>query len=357
MAAVKDRAPLRFGIDVGGTKIALGLVSEEGELVTGRAFPTPRSVRAQEVLALISGQLRELLGEAGAGLDQVEAVGMGFPGEFDGETGRVLTAPNVPSFVGLDLCRELQETLRRTPGYDGPVRVGNDARVAALAEARWGAGTGCRRFLYLTVSTGVGGAVFESGPSVDEGGPGDAVNIEPGLKTFPDPDRPQECLERLAGGAALARRAREALRSEIDRGGLQAAVARTSLLQPPNPSPEAVRARIEALSARDLAAEAERGDRFSQTLLELSAELVASSLLQLIRRADDRGAPLERIVVGGSIALKAPGYLEGLRTSLTGLLRSAKAGGRGAGAELVASTLGDDRGVLGATLLVDTAGF
>ncbi|MCB1037001.1 MAG: ROK family protein [Acidobacteria bacterium] len=336
---------MRFGVDVGGTKIALGLVTPDGRLAAGSSFSTPSEGTAEQILEAVADGLPPLLQEAGDGLEAVQAVGMGFPAKLEEGTGKVLTAPNVPGFIGCILLPCFEDALRRRTGYRGPVAVANDTQVAALAEARWGAGRGCPRFLYLTVSTGVGGAVFDRGT---EGG--STVNLEPGLSIFPDPDAPERCLEELAGGACLARRVREELEAELLEHGPEGVARRTSLLGPAPLAPSELRRRLDAVGVVDLARAAEEGDPYSRSLLDTSADHVAAALAQLVLAADRQGRPLQRIVVGGSIALKTKGYLARIRATLENRLRHSPAA-FSADRDLVEAGLGDERGVLGAALL------
>ncbi len=337
---------MRCGIDVGGTKVALSLVTEGGEALASSTFATPKPARPEELMAMLAQNVESLLAEVGAELPRLEAVGMGFPADFETTTGIVLTAPNLPLFVGLDPHRLLVHALRRRLGYRGTVALGNDACAAALAEARWGAGRGCGSFLYLTVSTGIGGARLEQA-----GGTARAVNIEPGKNTFPDPRWPDLCLDRLASGAALARRVGEELTALLETGGLSALEERTRLFATPELSPRRVAQRVKAVAARDLSRAAAAGDDYSRRWLAHSANLVAVSLGQLAVEASSNGRPLRRIIVGGSIALKAPGYLEKLRQGFHARLPPTPDGEKKREECLVAAELGDDRGSLGATLL------
>lgn len=347
MQTVTSPATFRYGIDVGGTKIALGLVTPGGKLVAHRAYPTPRGVEAAVILDEICRRLPELLETAGAPLERVEGIGMAFPGDFEAGSGRILTAPNVPSFVGLVLQEALEEAARQTVGYTGAIRVGNDAQAAALAEGRWGSGRGCSSFLFMTVSTGVGGAAYRGGPPVR------AVNLEPGLYTFPDSDRPDQCLESLAGGAALARRTKEILHLGACKNGVASLHEWTSLVPSGVSSLPELEKFLEALSAHDLAAAAAGGDVFSQGLLDESADLVASSLAILSRRAYLEGVPFERAIIGGSIALKTAGYLKQLRESFETRLQDLPE--LLSKPDLIAARLGDERGILGAALFADAS--
>src|SRR5215467_516904 len=128
-----------IGIDVGGTKVAGGLVDHHGGI--GRFLRSPMNPRgtAAEGFAAVTGILDKLLGEfAGAQPETGKnvAIGVCAPGPLDPRTGVVLNPPNVPCWRDFPLVAEVE---RR---YGCAARLDNDANAAALAESLWGAGRG-----------------------------------------------------------------------------------------------------------------------------------------------------------------------------------------------------------------------
>ena len=189
-----------FGVDIGGTTIKLGLVSQEGELLEKREFPTQRDLDA--AFDDIASHVRQVMGnfpDAGC-----TGVGVGVPGP-------VLEQSWVHGCVNLgwgdiDVARELG----RRVGF--PVRVANDANLAALGEMWQGGGKGCRNLVLFTVGTGVGGGVICDGRIVAgaAGGGGEVGHL-------PMPFRPDwkcscgktGCLEVTASASGIIRAARE----------------------------------------------------------------------------------------------------------------------------------------------------
>ena len=205
-----SRHPLRVGFDIGGTKILAGLVDAGGRMVdTLRCDARPELDAEGMVVALVE-QTEALLAQAGAATNQVGAVGLGFPGDFDPDDGTLKTIPNLPRLVGSRPAALLAKALADRWQHHPTLAADNDTVVAVLGEAQFGAGRGAQRVLYLTVSTGVGGARFDGRQT---------ENLEPGLRLFPDPARPDACLEDLAGGAALARRIRRQLAEQLAQNG------------------------------------------------------------------------------------------------------------------------------------------
>ncbi|MHB2024601.1 MAG: ROK family protein, partial [Mycobacteriales bacterium] len=144
---------LTAGVDVGGTKIAAGLVDEAGRLVGSPAVQQMHQARsAADVVAAVVGILEPLV----AARADVIAVGVGAAGFVDAERQELLFAPNLP----LRRTR-LRELLAQRLGL--PVVLENDANCAAWAEYRFGAGQGAAALVAVTVGTGIGGALVSGG--------------------------------------------------------------------------------------------------------------------------------------------------------------------------------------------------
>jgi glucokinase len=330
-----DETSLRAGVDVGGTKIAVGTVDGDGLVTALEIFPT--QPQPETVLRLVGDALAALLLRQGKTPADLSAAGLAFPAHFDPSTGRVITAPNVPAFVGLDPRSLLETQLAERFSKAIPVAVDNDTCAAVLAEARFGAGRGIERLFYLTVSTGVGGARYDRGRT---------CNVEPGIRTFPDPENPGVCLEELAGGAALARLTRRRIREAVAAG--KEVRELTTVLEQEDLAPLPLEEALCKVSARHLGAAAELGDAFSIALLANSARLAAASLRQLLLE----GFGEQRLIIGGSVALKTTGYVDRLKAELATAFRdSGDEPPLNPFTDLVEAGLGDDRGVLGAALL------
>ncbi len=148
---------LLLGVDVGGTKIALALGDETGNLVARMRRPTEPSGRPEDDLARIADDARRLLAEAGVATSEVSALGLSVPGPMDAEGGFRIHPPNLPGWESVPVGARLSQALGL------PARIENDANAAALAEWRFGAGRGFEDVVYLTMSTGVGGGIIAGG--------------------------------------------------------------------------------------------------------------------------------------------------------------------------------------------------
>ena len=164
---------------------------------------------AAEGLAAVVSSIDQLLDHDADARTLIRGIGICAPGPLDPSTGIVINPPNVPCWRNFPLAAEIEKV------YRVPVKVENDANAAALAEAYWGAGRGYRHIFYAGIGTGIGtgivcdgriyngrtGAAAEGGHmSIDYHGPLCGCG-KPG------------CIEVLAAGPAIARRARAKLAS------------------------------------------------------------------------------------------------------------------------------------------------
>ena len=185
-------------VDIGGTKIAVGLVAPDGRILAQEQSPTCPERGVQDGLRRISAMLRACLGRCeGVAL---EGIGIGCTGPVDPHTG--VLGPN--NFLDGWAGHNLQAHLSAEFGV--PAATENDADAAALAETMWGAGQGARRCIYITVSTGIGGGLVFDGKlyrGVDGAHPelGHHVIDPAGPRCFCGM---RGCWESLASGPALA---------------------------------------------------------------------------------------------------------------------------------------------------------
>lgn len=190
-----------LGIDLGGTRIKGGVVSEDGEILREASCPTPVDQGADAVADGIAAVIRDL--ERG---ERLAGVALGCPGTVDDESGEVICAFNL-GMTHYDLRRAIAA---RT-GY--AIRLGNDANVAALAEAVYGAGKGAHSLVVLTLGTGVGCGVVLKGKLLT-GWTGAASEL--GHMVIREGGAPctcgrRGCFESYVGATALIRQTRTAM--------------------------------------------------------------------------------------------------------------------------------------------------
>lgn len=188
---------LKVGIDIGGTKIAGGVVDADGRIVEKLRVDTP--LDTGELADAVSAMAREL-----SSRHEVSAVGVAAAGFIDKERATVIHAPNI-DWHDYPLKALLEERIGM------PVTIENDANAAGWAEYRFGAGRGSTDMVMLTLGTGVGGAVVLDG-ALFRGGHGIAGEL--GHTRFIRDGYPcgcgqNGCLEQYASGRALQRAAND----------------------------------------------------------------------------------------------------------------------------------------------------
>jgi glucokinase len=147
-----------LAIDLGGTKIAAAVVRDDGTVIAHATRPTEAMKGGDWVLNRIKEAALEALDASQLTPNTLVGVGMGTPGIVDATTGVMLSeAVNIPDWKGRNLKAELERVLHL------PAFVDNDANVAALGEWVFGAGKGARHLVYITIGTGVGGAIILNG--------------------------------------------------------------------------------------------------------------------------------------------------------------------------------------------------
>lgn len=195
-----------IGIDVGGTKVLGGVVSESGEILATARRETPRE-GGRALTQTIADVALELAKQF-----PVDSIGVSAAGFISSDRQTILATPNIAGWNGVNLDQELTQIL------DKRIVLENDANSAAWGEFRFGAGRGRRDLMMLTLGTGVGGGLILGG-SVFRGAFG--IGAELGhLRLVPDGHLCgcgiRGCLEQYASGSALMRHAREAISASPD---------------------------------------------------------------------------------------------------------------------------------------------
>ncbi len=150
-----------IGIDLGGTFIKGGIVDENGKIIISDKTPTEANKGGDTVSANIASLAKSLLKKCGLTTADVVGLGIGCPGMVDSGTGNVIFSGNM-GWDNFNIAAALTEKL------DGiPVKVANDANVAALGEVKFGAARNCNNALMITLGTGVGGGVVADGKLIE----------------------------------------------------------------------------------------------------------------------------------------------------------------------------------------------
>jgi glucokinase len=206
MTADSTQSGPLLGVDIGGTKVAVGLVDREGNILSQGRQPMMATGTPEAALHAVTNAIDSLITTGNV----IQGIGICAPGPLDPKTGVVLNPPNLPCWRNFPLADKIASI------YRVPVYVDNDANAAALAETRWGAARGFRYVFYATIGTGIGtGIVLDSRiyhGNTGSAGEGGHVSID-----YRGPicscGKPG-CIEVLAAGPAIGARARAKLSSE-----------------------------------------------------------------------------------------------------------------------------------------------
>jgi glucokinase len=267
---------LTLGIDLGGSKILTAVVDPQGEVLSVDESVTPVTDKREAVIQSVVDSAHRALKQAGVAVSKVCAIGIGAAGISNPEAGILFTSPNLPGLRNVLLRDIMQERLgKRT-------FLINDANAAALGEFYFGAAQGVHNFVYVTLSTGIGGGIVING-KIYTGAIGAAGEV--GHMTI-DENGPicncgnRGCWEMLASGTALAREARNRIRE----GG------RTSIL-------EYAEGDIEKVTAQAIHSAARQGDSLAKELIARTGHYVGVGLANLINIFNP-----ELIVIGGGLS-------------------------------------------------------
>lgn len=222
-----------IGIDIGGTKIAIGLVDASGKILERRSFPTEVGKGPEAITREIAEAVLEI---AQSSKLRIEGAGVGIAGQIDPRTGVVHFAPNL-HWKNFPLAKQLSEQLGM------PIGVVNDVRAAAWGEWIFGAGKGQKNLVCLFVGTGIGGGIAFDG-KILEGATNCAGELGHIVVDLAGPlcsCGGFGCLEAIAGGWAIAQKATQRAAADRRKGDL--------LLQLCKGSPEMLTAKLVSLAA------------------------------------------------------------------------------------------------------------
>jgi glucokinase len=301
-----------IGVDVGGTKIAAAVVTPEGEVLNEVRYPS--SGPKERLLSSMARSVNEVRNGF-----EVGGVCLAVPGTVSTVENKIIDAPNLHAIEGIPLKDELEERTGLT------TTVENDANAAAWGEFRFGAGSEVSHLIFITLGTGVGGGVISHGVLLRgaQGAGGEMGHITIQATGPRCGCGNHGCLEALASGTAIARRAREVASEEPDSALGQLAVER-------------------AVLGEDVAGLARQGDEAAISVLRETGVWLGIGLAGFVNVFNP-----EVIAIGGGAARAGDLILDAARHEVR--LR-AMSPSRDL-VKIKEATLGADSGVLGAAAL------
>lgn len=297
-----------LGLDIGGTKLAAGVVGLAGDVRSFVVESTHADEGPRRGLQRLFELGRLAVAEAQVDWAQVGSIGIGCGGPLDAERGVLIAPPHLPGWRNVPVASLAEQE------YGRPAALENDATAGAAGEHRYGAGAGTRHMVYLTISTGVGGGVVIDG-RLYRGAGGNGGEL--GHVTVDCDGRPcrgcgrRGCLEAYVSGTSIAERAQE-------RGMREA-------------------------TAADVAAAAKAGDPVATGVWSETSDALACGLTSIVNLFEP-----ELVVLGG-------GVVGGTGEQLLGPVRrrvlAESMPPAAAGVRIVQSDLGDRVGVVGAAAI------
>ncbi|WP_100406817.1 ROK family glucokinase [Bacillus solitudinis] len=313
------------GVDLGGTTIKMAFVSGNGDIIQKWEIPTDKRDGGKNITSDISKAIDEKLHKLGKSKEQLVAIGMGAPAFIEMETGYIYEAVNIgwKDFA-------LKDVLEQETGL--PVKIDNDANVAALGEMWQGAGEGAKNLLCITLGTGVGGGIIANGEILHgvngmAGEVGHITSIPEG--GFPCNCGKTGCLETLASATGIARLATEGLTNQA------------------NSQLHDVYKEAGVLSTKDVFDAVRAGDEYAKEIIETISFHLGLALANIANSFNP-----SKIVIGGGVSRAEDLVLQPIERHFKkfALKRVAE------GAEFKIATLGNDAGVIGSAWIAKQLG-
>ncbi|MEX2179363.1 MAG: ROK family protein [Gemmatimonadaceae bacterium] len=321
--AGKRRSQFVIGVDLGGTKISAGALSDDGTVAHGmRSIATQAELGADgvvdRIVGLIEAVIEDTTQQTGARRDDFLGIGIGAPGPLDREKGLVVVAPNL-GWRDFPLRDRISTPLRL------PATLDNDANCATVGEWWQGAARGGRNVVGITIGTGIGGGLIINGELYH--GSSDVAG-EIGHTTIDVNGRYCKCgnygcLEAYASGPAIATRAREVLVREDT----------ASML------PSMVGGQLDRITAETVYDAAKQGDALANEIVRDTARYLGAGIASLLNVMNP-----DVVVVAGGVTLAGEALFAPLRAEV----RRRAFGSAVRGARIVPAELPGTAGVVGA---------
>lgn len=311
------RTSYAIGVDVGGTRVAAGLIDRKGRMLKEVRALTPKDAGPFAIVDAII----ELIEEVASGVHyaEVAGIGVGLPAQIDFLKQSVEFCTNLP-LAGVDMRSLIMSRVRHS------VTIDNDSNCAGIGESRFGAGKGVRDFVMITLGTGVGGALFLDGRCYRgaRGLGGEVGHMVVQLDGPPCPCGGAGHIESFVGRPAIAARGREV-----------AQTFRAFALR------EEAGGDAQQVTAEHVIAAAAKGDEDARAILLDAGEVLGRALVGIVNLLNPR-----LVIVGGGVGESAGLLVERAGEIIDG---EALAGRRDV--RVVQAELGNDAGALGAAAL------
>lgn len=263
---------LTLGVDIGGTKVAVGIVDPSGNILAHERKLMVANGTAEAGLEAVIDAIDSVITR------EVRSIGICAPGPLNPWTGVVINPPNLPCWRNFPLAEKISAK------YSVPVKVENDANAAGLAENLWGVARGYRYVFYATIGTGIGTGIVFDGRIYDgkTGSAGEGGHVSIDYRGPRCHCGKLGCIEILAAGPAIGARARTKLAEKSSRG---AAIL------------ELARGDVAAVTSEHVGKAYAAGDPLAREVLQETVELLTAWLGNMVDLLDP-----DVVVMGGGVA-------------------------------------------------------
>jgi glucokinase len=281
------------GVDIGGTKIAAGIVDGRGSVLEKVVFPTRAEKGFDVSLNQVYASIAQVIELSGLGMERIDGIGVCAPGPLDPVSGIVHNPPNLKGWKDVDLVGLLKKR------FSMETRLENDANAAGMAEMRWGAAKGYRDVFYVTVSTGIGTGIIIDGRiyhgSNGMAGEGGHVTIDHDSRVACNCGN-IGCVEALASGPGTVKRIVRTLKGNP---GMETAIS------------DMVDGVLEDITMVTVAEAAREGDALAREAIQRQARYVGIWLGSMISVLDPA-----IIVIGGGVSLIGDLFFDEIRKTI-----------------------------------------
>ncbi|OGO77330.1 MAG: glucokinase [Clostridiales bacterium GWB2_37_7] len=311
-----------IGVDLGGTKIKIGMVDEEGQIVSSGLIDTDPSHDDKVIMKDMTVEIERLIKQEGMQLQDIKSIGIGVPGLVDYQKGSIIYCTNL-SWYNVEAVNYLKEHFKI------PVYIENDATVAAYAESLFGSTKEAKDSVFLTIGTGIGGGIIINKQIIRGAhGAGSEIGHTVIGENFYDCNCGRNgCFETLASATAMIKYALHKMNTNAEVSSLQRAYIEKGQLE-----------------AKDIFDHAAMGDALSIETVDRTAKYLAIGIANIYNILDP-----EIIAIGGGVSKAGDSFFDLVRSKVKKMTLvdsdNIKYG------EIVRAELGNDAGIIGAAFL------
>jgi glucokinase len=309
-----------IGVDLGGTKIKIGLVNEEGQMVKSGSIHTDPSHDYGVIMRDMTVEIERLIAAQGLQIRDILSIGIGVPGLVDYEKGIILYCTNL-SWYHVNAVSYLKEH------FNIPVYIENDATAAGYAESLFGSTREARDSVFLTIGTGIGGGIILNRQIIRgaHGAGSELGHMVIGQNFYDCNCGRNGCFETLASATAMVKYATHRMKQEGGTSALQALCHQKG-----------------GLEAKDVFDQAALGDAVAMETVDRTAKYMATGIANIYNIFDP-----EIIAIGGGVSKAGDSFFDRVRAyaNKMHLVDSIDY------AKIVRAELGNDAGIIGAAFL------